>query len=162
MSQSDFGFLPDNNLPSHEDIVDECEKAGCNLTGIPFPNQPIVAWIEYGPYVALAEALTQDWVAKELNAKPEAGVRVPRVYDFFSRVIPEYTMGYIVMEYIDAPDCTETNVGLVAHAVQTLISLKAPSSAPDRSVEVPLYTVSSSTTGRLLSRMIQSTSWSSM
>lgn len=34
------------------------------------------------------------------------------------------------MEYVDAPDCTDEDVGFVAHAVQTLISIRGPSSAP--------------------------------
>ncbi|OAX41408.1 hypothetical protein K503DRAFT_502549 [Rhizopogon vinicolor AM-OR11-026] len=34
------------------------------------------------------------------------------------------------MEYIDAPDCTKKNAKRVAQAVQTLISVRGPSSAP--------------------------------
>ncbi|OJA16052.1 hypothetical protein AZE42_05495 [Rhizopogon vesiculosus] len=34
------------------------------------------------------------------------------------------------MEYIDAPDCTEKSVKRVAQAVQTLISVRGPNSAP--------------------------------
>ncbi|KAG8955869.1 hypothetical protein FRC04_006316 [Tulasnella sp. 424] len=133
MSPSDFGFLANDNLPSREHIVAMCEAAGYDRTGIPFPNQPgepIVAWVKYGPNVRMAEALTQDWVAKEFNAKPEADVRVPRVYDAFSMAYPDWPIGYIVMEYIDAPDCTNRDVKLVAQAVQTLISVRGPSSAP--------------------------------
>jgi hypothetical protein len=139
MSTSDFGFLANDNLPSREDIVAMCKKAGKigSCTGIPFPNQPgqpIVAWIKYGAYVTIAEALTQDWVAKDLNAKPDAAVRVPRVYDAFSRTITafsiQWNIGYIAMEYIDAPDCTKRDVELVARAIQTLISIKGPISAP--------------------------------
>ena len=34
------------------------------------------------------------------------------------------------MEYIDAPDCAEEDVTVVAHAVQALIGIRGPSSAP--------------------------------
>lgn len=94
MSPSDFGFLAHDNLPSREHIVTMRREAGRERTGIPYPNQPgqpIVAWVKYGPWVTTAEALTQDWVAKDLNAEPEAAVWVPRVYDAFSIA----TIGYM-------------------------------------------------------------------
>ena len=132
MLPSDFGFLANDNLPSHEHIVAMCEEAGYDRTGISFPNLPgkPIAWIKYGPHVKMAEALTQDWVAKDLDAKPEANVRVPRVYDAFSSTHTAFPIGYIVMEYIDAPDCTKRDVKLVAQAVQTLISIRGPNSEP--------------------------------
>ncbi|KAG8975208.1 hypothetical protein FRB90_009581, partial [Tulasnella sp. 427] len=82
------------------------------------------------PYVTVAEALTQDWVAKYLSAKPETALRAPRVYDTFSIDTRTRPVGYIIMEYIDAPHCTNKDVDLVAQAVQTLISIKGPTSAP--------------------------------
>src|SRR6266540_3641330 len=133
MSPTNFGLLANDNLPSREYIVAMCKEAGYDRTGIPFPNQPgkdIVAWIKYGGNVTMAEALTQDWVAMDLNAKPEAAVRVPRVYNAFSSPGAYFPIGYIVMEYIDAPDCTMKDFKLVAQAVQTLISIRGPSSAP--------------------------------
>jgi hypothetical protein len=80
----------------------------------------------------MAEALTQDYVARFLIANPAAGVRVPRVYAAFSRDTSKsnWAIGYIVMQYIDAPDCGEGDHQLVATAVPTLIGLKGPSSAP--------------------------------
>jgi hypothetical protein len=109
-----------------------CEEAG-ECQGIPLPNkpgEPIVAWIKYGPYVTVEEALTQDFVAKSLSAKLDATVRVPRVYDAFTIMIGGWPFRYIVMEYIDAPDCTRKDVKLVAQAVQTLISVRGPTSEP--------------------------------
>jgi hypothetical protein len=129
---SDLGFLPNDNLPPQDHIIAMCRE-DLRLRGIPLssqPGEPIIAWVKYGPSVTIDEALTQDWVAKELNAKPGTNVRVPRVYAFFSTSSVEWTFGYIVMEYIDAPDCTDEDVGLVAQAVQTLISIRGPSSAP--------------------------------
>ena len=46
-----------------------------------------------------------------------------------SREMPPTFPSYIVMEYIDAPDCGERDHQLVAGAVQTLIDIKGPSSA---------------------------------
>lgn len=40
-----------------------------------------------------------------------------------------WSIGFIVMEYIDAPDCDSGDVRLVGKAVQTLIDLPAPGSA---------------------------------
>jgi hypothetical protein len=131
MSPSDLGFLINDNLPSREHIVAMC-RGRRRAQRNPFPQQawPIVAWVKYGPNVTMAEALTLGWVAKDLNAKPEAAVRIPQVYDAFSITTSEWLIGYIVMEYIDALDCTKRDVKLVVLAVQTLISVRGPSSAP--------------------------------
>ena len=86
--------------------------------------------MKYGWNVAMPEALTQDYVARFLIDNSVAGVRVPRVYAAFSRDTSACAIGYIVMQYIDAPDCGERDHQLVARAVQTLISVKGPSSAP--------------------------------
>ncbi|KAG8964190.1 hypothetical protein FRC00_003536 [Tulasnella sp. 408] len=136
MPVSDFAILandPPDTLPSREKIVALCKKAGYQRTGIPFRNQPsgpVLAWIKYGPNVSMDEAYTQDWVAKVLDAEPEADVRVPRVYMAFTNIRRSGSIGYIVMEFIDAPDCTSGDVKLVARAVQKLISVRGPSSAP--------------------------------
>ena len=110
-----------------------CQAAGYDRTGIPLCNQPdgpIIAWVKYGQSVRMAEALTQDYVARFLIANSLAGVRVPRVYAAFERDTPVCVIGYIVMQYIDAPDCGEGDYQLVSRAVQTLISVKGPSSVP--------------------------------
>jgi hypothetical protein len=131
MPVAEFGFLVNDNLPSRETIVAMCQEAGYKCRGIPLRNQPsgpIIAWIKYGANVEMAEALTQDWVAKVLSTNPAASLRVPRVYMAFSRDNPGYPIGYIVMEYIDAPDCDEGDDQLVAKAM--LISITGPNSAP--------------------------------
>ncbi|KDQ12843.1 hypothetical protein BOTBODRAFT_175989 [Botryobasidium botryosum FD-172 SS1] len=133
MPKSDFTILADDrpeNLPSRKEIITLCKKAGYKITGIPFRNQPsgpVVAWIKYGPNVTMDEAYTQDWVAKVLNAEPETDVTVPRVYVAF---MSTRGIGYIVMEFIDAPDCTSRDVKLVAQAIKKLISIRGPSLAP--------------------------------
>ena len=55
---------------------------------------------------------------------------IPWIYNAFSSPSAYFPIGYIVMEYIDAPDCTIKDFKLVAQAVQTLISIRGPSSAP--------------------------------
>ena len=56
-------------------------------------------------------------------------MQVPRVYAAFLREDTSvWTTGYIVMRYIDAPDCGERDHQLVTRVVQTLISVKGPSS----------------------------------
>jgi len=71
---------------------------------------------------------------------------------------PDCTIGYIVMQYIDAVDCNTGDVELVAAAVQTLISV--PAMRLDRLVGVALY-ITSSLTGRLRSHMRASKSCNS-
>ncbi|KIM36327.1 hypothetical protein M413DRAFT_31747 [Hebeloma cylindrosporum] len=149
--ESDFGFLPHDNLslPPQDHIMAMCRKAKLamrrgakhddpDLRGIPLsslPGGPIVAWVKFAADVTIYEALTQDWVAKELQAMSVNNLRVPRLYAFFSSTpttdrVYDWVIGHIVMEYFDAPDCTEEDVNPVAEAVQTLISIRGPSSAP--------------------------------
>ena len=74
----------------------------------------------------MGEALTQDWVGKVVNASPDAAVRIPKVYHAF-----EYDdCGYIVMEYIDGPECDVSDAPQVAAAVECLIRVKGPATAP--------------------------------
>ncbi|KAG8960644.1 hypothetical protein FRC05_006702, partial [Tulasnella sp. 425] len=135
MSASSFGFLTNDDLPSRDEIAALCRQAGYDRSGIPLrkePDGPILAWVKYGGDITRAEALTQDWVAKALDANPEAPVRVPRVYDYFRIPIHWFNVefGHIVMQHIDAPDCEGSDVDLVTKAVEWLIRLKGPSSAP--------------------------------
>ncbi|KAJ7293904.1 hypothetical protein C8J57DRAFT_1041333 [Mycena rebaudengoi] len=133
MSTSDFGFLANNALPSRDAIIALCKLGGADCVGVPLsnhPGEPIIAWVKYGPNIDIDEALTQDWVAKSLESSTDHTVRVPRVYDYFSMPSRYLNNGYIVMEYIDAPDCTKKDVKLIARAVQTLIGVRGPSSIP--------------------------------
>jgi len=138
MSTITSGFLPIDDLPSQDTIVALCKAAGYERSGISLrhqPSGPIVAWVKYGQTVTVPEALTQDWVAKFLLTNPASGVLVPRVFMAFVMAFKfsdnlDYTIGYIVMQYIDGVDCSKEDVALVAAAVQTLISVPAPSSVP--------------------------------
>ena len=133
MLSPNSGFPPADNLPSQKTIVALCRAAGYECTGIPLyskPSGPIIAWVRYGPNVTMPAAFTQDWVAKYLEANPAGGVLVPRVFMASTDDNPNCTIGYIVMQYIDAVVCDTGDVELVAAAVQTLISVPAPSDAP--------------------------------
>ncbi|KAK0220033.1 hypothetical protein IW262DRAFT_1272842, partial [Armillaria fumosa] len=89
-----------------------------------------VAWIKYGVNVTMAEVLMQDWVAKYPSANPAARVWVPRVYMVFSIDNPECSIRYIVMEYIDTPDCDKSDYQLVSGTVEKLISIPDLTSVP--------------------------------
>lgn len=99
------------NLPSPDQIVALCKKSGYKCDGIAFPDPSsssgaVLAWFKYGPDVTMDETRTQAWVSEHLNANlPKAGVKVPRVYMAFTSPHPFCPIGYIVMEYIGAPDC---------------------------------------------------------
>ncbi|KAE9385291.1 hypothetical protein BT96DRAFT_601418 [Gymnopus androsaceus JB14] len=146
----EFGFLANDHLPPREEIIAICKKQGWSgrvfLRNPSQPGDSPIAYVKYSsfPNTIIDEALTQDWVAKSLSdpASPGHGIlRVPRVYDAFSvpsSITLSWPMGIIVMEYIDAPDCTEKHVKLVAQAVQTLISIRGPSSAPGHIGEGPV------------------------
>jgi serine/threonine protein kinase len=118
------------NLPLSEDIVKLCRDAGYdyNVRGIPIIDQSrgvTSAWVKYGN-VKMSEALTQDWVGKVLNPKPDAPVRIPTVYQAFEH----NDDGFIVMEYIDGSLCDDSDVLQVAAAVECLIRVIGPTTAP--------------------------------
>jgi hypothetical protein len=74
----------------------------------------------------MAEARTQNYVAQIVNGDAAAGVRVPYVYLFFM----SRHWGFIVMEFIDGVICKNANAKLVAAAVQSLITIRAPTAQP--------------------------------
>ncbi|KAF8265623.1 hypothetical protein EI94DRAFT_1735291 [Lactarius quietus] len=119
MTSSYNWFLPKPDLPPQDHILAMCKEAQKNAE-FPCPLSP------FGANVTIHEATTQDWVAKELDAMPDTPVRVPRVYAFFTSTTPAWDIGYIIMEYIDAPDSTLQDVRLVVKAVQKLTSIRGP------------------------------------
>ncbi|KAJ7716386.1 hypothetical protein DFH07DRAFT_354803 [Mycena maculata] len=129
MPSSTHGFLANEYLPSEEVIIARCRQVGFTASGTTLldqSSQSVIAWIKYGPNVTISEALTQDWTAKALDGTPACGLQVPRVFHAFTRENPSCTIGYIAMQFIDAPDCESGDVLQVATAVQTLIDLPAP------------------------------------
>lgn len=131
MSALSYDFLANRDVPSNESIIARCREVGFIVSGTTLlkpSSKEIIAWVKYGPNVTISEALTQDWTAKTLDRTPACGLKVPRVYHAFTRETASGTkIGYIVMEYIDAPDCDPSQVGEVSKAVRTLINLPAAS-----------------------------------
>lgn len=131
------------DLPSRNTIAQHCAsaQAGYSQNGISFEVGGIPRfWIKYGFVrgITLGEALTQDQVAKIVNADPASAsvVRVPEVYLVFLR----HVCRYIVMQHV-AGDTVESRwlstgksyregasdlAGVVA-AVKRLISICVPS-----------------------------------
>ena len=133
MSQPISDFLLSDQLPPRHEIESICLNADLYGRGIAIrksPDGPIVAWAKYGLNVTVAEALTQDWVARVLAADPTTFVHVPRVFDAFTVPKTHFNIGIIVLEYIALPDCDKRDSELVAKAVQRLHDLKAPSLTP--------------------------------
>src|SRR5260370_13803315 len=129
MPPSNYGFLAKEDLPSEEAIITRCEQFGFNVTGTTLLDESsgsVIAWIKYGPNVTISEARTQDWTAKALESTPASGLQVPRVFHAFTRNTRSCTIGYIVMQFIDAAECDSGDVHQVVKAVQTLIDLPAP------------------------------------
>lgn len=108
------------NLPSpdSEQIVVLCKNVGDKISGFPFADPSsgtLLAWFKYGPNVAMDEALTQaaGWVEEHLETMPEIGVKVPRVYMTFTSAHSFCDIGYIIIEYMAAPDCKSRGCALV-------------------------------------------------
>ena len=132
MSSSSQVFLPKESLPSQEAVAAICRKAGYNGRSILLrdSSNPVIAFVKYGLTVTLSEARTQDWVARAVNDNPDLNFRVPWVYEAFEVPLARVSIGHIIMEYIDAPDCDANDSGLAANAIQTLIGVKAQDAAP--------------------------------
>ncbi|KAJ7434630.1 hypothetical protein B0H11DRAFT_2296098 [Mycena galericulata] len=130
MEPAEFDFIAadaPNNLPSRQEIIALCRAAGWDVPGLPFPQghpEPF-AWIKYGELVTKGEALTQDKVARLLDADSgdstfRVRVRAPRVF----RAFRDDGVGYIVMEYISGTLCGENDCELAAAAVQRLVQIR--------------------------------------
>ncbi|KAJ8475097.1 hypothetical protein ONZ45_g15723 [Pleurotus djamor] len=125
-------FTDNPNLPSNEYIVELCVRLGLprGTTILDPSTGAILAWVKCGHNVDLDEARTQHWTAMALR---EAGIShvhtAPIVYRAFAANHFNIPIGYIVMEYFEGTDCDDNDVDLVARAVETLISLRAPPSA---------------------------------
>ncbi|TFK51371.1 hypothetical protein OE88DRAFT_1659344 [Heliocybe sulcata] len=128
------------NIPSYATVVDQCHKLGrCRATDtnnrgahIPLDKQSddhvSDIWVKFGPYVDMAEARTQRFVEQFLQDNNNPVVRAPRVYLAFT--CENNGFGYIVSEYIDGNICDERDIGSIATAVQSLITIPSPSPKP--------------------------------
>lgn len=125
------------DLPSCDSIVQLCDAAGFCQNGVCFEIEGTPRfWIKYGFGITLGEALTQDQVAKIVNADPATVVRVPEVYFVFLRE----RCRYIVMQHIAGDTVAsrqlrpgkylKEDVSAVAAAVKQLIGIRAPAGTP--------------------------------
>ncbi|SRR5258708_27481307 len=90
-------------------------------------NDATYVWVKYGHAITMGEAKTQSFVAQFLNNnKADSAVCAPQVYLAFTWC----GFGYIVMEYIEGQICSNSDVALVAAAVQSLITIPSRTSTP--------------------------------
>ncbi|KAH9160945.1 hypothetical protein EDB89DRAFT_818080 [Lactarius sanguifluus] len=126
------------NIPSYQTIITQCFHLGphqataTNISGVRITldkrsdNEVNNIWVKFGRNITMGEAKTQRFVAQYLEANDNTAVRAPRVYIAFTWG----DFGFIVAEYIDGPICGDSDVALVAAAVQSLIAIPSPSSTP--------------------------------
>jgi len=89
-------------------------------------NEVSNIWVKFGPSITMVEAETQRFVAHYLEDNDIPTVRAPRVYLAFTWC----GFGYIVTEYIDGQICGDSDIPLVAAAVQSLITIQNSTSTP--------------------------------
>lgn len=126
------------NLPSPEVIIEQCpllarvQSTATNIRGVKLSlvkgsnDAAAYDWVKYGRSITMGEAKTQSFVAQVLDDNADAAVRAPSVYLAFQWL----GRGYIVMEFIDAQICDNSDAGLVAAAVESLITIQGPSTEP--------------------------------
>ncbi|TCD64796.1 hypothetical protein EIP91_003608 [Steccherinum ochraceum] len=126
------------NIPNFETIITqghELRSRQCtsiNISGVRMTldkksdNEVSDIWVKFGGDITMAEAETQRFVAQYLEANSISPVRAPRVYLAFTWG----HSGYIVSEYIDGQMCGDTDIPLVATAVQSLIAIPSLGSTP--------------------------------
>jgi hypothetical protein len=126
------------NIPKYETIIKQCFDLGprqattTNISGVRITldkrsdNEVSDIWVKHGREITMAEAETQCFVAQYLEDNDIPAVRAPCVYLAFTWG----GFGYIVTEYIDGQICGDSDIALVAAAVQSLITIPSSSSIP--------------------------------
>ena len=126
------------NVPNYETIITQCfdlsprQATDINISGVRITldnrsdNEVSDIWVKHGDGITMAEAETQRFVAQYLEDNDIPAVRAPRVYLAFTWG----DFGYIVTEYINGQMCGDSDIPLVAAAVQSLITIPSPSSIP--------------------------------
>lgn len=122
------------DLPTHDDIVNWCAKAGSNRNGVCIraAGKPRF-WVKYGKdFVIRSEGRTQAYVAEIVNANPASIFRVPKVHLGFSR----RKRGYIVMDFVQGTTFAQRkspkgnyykdDIEAVAAAFRQLTNIKMP------------------------------------
>jgi hypothetical protein len=126
------------NIPKYEMIITQCFDLGprqataANISGVRITldkrsdNEVSDIWVKLGRNITMAEAETQRFVAQYLEENDIPAVRAPRVYLAFTWG----GLGYIVTEYIHGQICGDSDISVVAAAVQSLITIPSSSSTP--------------------------------
>jgi hypothetical protein len=119
------------NIPSYETIIKQCfdlcpgQVTAINTSGVRITldkrsdTEVSDIWVKFGSDITMGEAKTQRFVAQYLESNNIAAVRAPRVYLAFTWG----RFGFIVTEYIDGQICSDSDIPLVAAAVQYLITI---------------------------------------
>ncbi len=126
------------NIPDYETIITQSSNlrphqvTATNISGVQIPLDKRSdldvsnIWVKFGRNITMGEANTQCFVAQYLQANNITVVRAPRVYLAFTWG----PFGYIVTEYIDGRTCDNSDIAVVAAAVQALINIPSPSLTP--------------------------------
>ncbi|CAA7264995.1 unnamed protein product [Cyclocybe aegerita] len=126
------------NIPDYETIITQSsnlrrrQATATNINGVRIALDKMSdldvsnIWVKFGRTITMGEANTQRFVAQYLQANNIPAVRAPRVYLAFTWGV----FGYIVTEYIDGQTCDNSDITLVAAAVQALINIPSPSLTP--------------------------------
>ncbi|KAF9016817.1 hypothetical protein BDZ89DRAFT_1045547 [Hymenopellis radicata] len=126
------------NMPSYETIIEQSfslrprQVTAINTSGVRITldkrldNDVSDIWVKFGSDITMGEAKTQHLVAQYLESNRIAAVRAPRVYLAFTWG----AFGFIVSEYIDGQICGDSDIPLVATAVQYLITIRSTSPTP--------------------------------
>ncbi|KAK0216865.1 hypothetical protein IW262DRAFT_1276384 [Armillaria fumosa] len=122
------------NLPSPEAIIDQCPSlardqfTATSIHGVRLAldkgsnDDAASVWVKFGWGITMGEARTQSLVAQVLDDNGDPAVLAPCVYLAFESL----GIGYIVMEFIDGKTCDDSDAGLVAAAVESLIAIQGP------------------------------------
>jgi hypothetical protein len=115
-------------LPSPIDLVRECRKHGYGPEQLTLhqPSGSDTAFVKWGPMVAMSEARTQEFLAKQVNEDGNGIVRIPVVYFAFRYE----DLGYIVMQYVGDRDCNKGDFPKIALALERLLQIPSPTSVP--------------------------------
>jgi hypothetical protein len=142
MSSTIDVFIDDENkpanIPKYEMIMTQSfdlrprQITAINTSGVRITldkrseNEVSDIWVKFGRDITMGEAETQRFVAQDLENNNIAVVRAPRVYLAFTWC----GFGFIVTEYINGQMCGDSDIPLVAAAVQHLITIRSPSPTP--------------------------------
>jgi len=115
-------------LPSPIDLAHECTKLdhGPSHRTLHQPAGSDAAFVKWGPMVAMSEARTQEFLAKQVNEDGNGIVRIPVVYFAFRYE----ELGYIVMQYVGDRDCNKGDFPEIALALERLLQIPSPTSVP--------------------------------